>query len=251
MNERLLNALGMAGSEAKIYKAALKARKATPTTLGKMTGIKRTTAYHIARTLVEKGFLKEDSTRRPRIFSLASPEDIQELISEENKQLNAREKMLKALAGELSRITAEESYPVPNIRFVEEEKLEQFFYKEIPKWHKSIMAKDATWWGFQDHTFIDRYGKIADWYWKHEKESFFVKLLSNKSETEKKWIGKYQKRIIKFWNKANNFVSTTWVVGDYLIMTNTRQHPFYLVEIHDAALANDFREVFKNLWPLV
>lgn len=251
MNERLFNGLGIVGSEAKIYKAALKARHASPAALGKMTGIKRTTAYHIARALVDKGLLLEDSTKRPRVFSLTTPEDIQGLITEERGRSNAREKILKELAGELSSITAEEFYPVPHIQFVEEKKLEQFFYKEVPKWHKSALSVDATWWGFQDHTFIDRFGKITDWYWKREKESFFVKLLSNKSDTEKKWSGKYPRRTIKFWDKSNNFVSTTWVAGDYVIMTNTRRHPFYLVEIHDATLANDFREVFKNLWPLV
>ena len=251
MNEKLFNALGIEGNEAKIYKAALKARKSTPATLGKMTGIKRTTAYHIARMLVDKGLLLEDSTRRPRVFLPAAPQDIQLLIDNEQKKFNAKEKILKELIGELSRVTPDESYPVPQIRFVEEERLEQFFYKEVPKWHKSIVERDATWWGFQDHTFIDHYGKITDWYWKREKESFSVKLLSNQSDTEKKIVGKYPGRAIKFWNKANNFVSTTWVAGDYVIITNTRRHPFYLVEIHDATLANDFREVFKNLWPLI
>ena len=251
MDDTLLSELSIAGSEAKIYKAALKARGATPAALGKMTGIKRTTAYHIARMLVDKGFLAEDASRRPRVFRPASPQDIQELIEDEHKKAGARETILNQLAGELSLLGAEESYPVPHIRFIEEGKLEAFLYNETPKWHESIMKTDATWWGFQDHTFLDRYSKITDWYWKRAGEPFSVKLLSNQSETEKKMAGKYSRRTIKFWNKTNHFLSTTWAIGDYVVMVNTRRHPFYLVEIHDTTFANDLREVFKNLWPLV
>lgn len=27
------------------------------------------------------------------------------------------------------------------------------------------MEKDSTWWGFQDHTFVEHYEKWIDWYW--------------------------------------------------------------------------------------
>ena len=39
--------------------------------------------------------------------------------------------------------------------------------------------------------FIEHYGKITDWYWKRAKKGFFVKLLSNQSDVEKKISGKY------------------------------------------------------------
>lgn len=251
MDEQLLSALAVFGSEAKIFQAVLNAGKATPATLGKMSGIKRTTAYHLARVLVQKGLLIEDVTKRPRVFSPASPQDIQSLIESEQRRFRVREKNLQRLSTQLSRTVAEEKYPVPEIRFVEEEKLEKFLYTETPRWHKSIMGADATWWGFQDHTFIDKYAKITDWYWRRAKEPLTVKLLSNQSITEKRVAGKYPRRSIKFWPKNSSFLSTTWVIGDYVVMVNTRLKPFYLVEIHDLTLAHDLREVFKNLWELV
>lgn len=251
MNEKLLNALKLSDSELKIYKAALKAKKATPAMLSKMTGIKRTTAYHVAHMLADKGLLIEDTVKRPQIFHLPAPEDIYSRIKEEQVKFSEREKTLRQLADELSCLTAPESYSVPSVRFVEEEKLENFLYNEVPKWHKSATQRDSVWWGFQDHTFVENYAKIVNWYWKKSGSEFSVKLLSNQSDVEKTMAGKYPKRAMKFWNKTNNFLSTTWIVGDYLIMVNSRQHPFYLVEIHDVTLANDMREVFKNLWPLV
>lgn len=251
MDKRILSSLGIRGNEATLYNAMLKIGKASPTVLAKMTGIKRTTAYHTARILADKGLFNEDSAKRPILFSIASEQNIYEVIKKEQFQFSNRTKALTELASEISRANVPENYNVPSIRFIEEDKLEHFLYKETPKWHKSILETDKIWWGFQDHTFIDKYGKITDWYWKKNKDDIMVKLLSNKSITEQKLKGKYPQRQIKFWNKASNFLSTTWLVGDYMVMINTRKHPFYLVEIHDKTLANDQREIFKNLWSLV
>lgn len=251
MKENLLTSLGVSENEIKIYKALLKTREASPSTLAKITGIKRTTAYHTASMLTDKGLLIEDSTKSPKVFSLATPEHIQELVDGERIKFNKKEKILKEIASELSRVTASESYAVPQIRFVEEEKLEQFFRKEISQWNESAINKKVDLWGFQDHTFADNYLKEIDLYWKKTKNRLSVNLLSNESDIEKKLKGKYKGRNIKFWNKTNNFLSTTWIAGDYVIMINTRKYPFYLVEICDVTLANDMREVFKNLWLLV
>jgi hypothetical protein len=114
-----------------------------------------------------------------------------------------------------------------------------------------MLKTEPTWWGFQDHTFIDFFLNSAEWYWKQAPKAVDLKLLTNRSPTEQQLSGKFERRHVKFWGEATNFISTTWVCGDYIIMINTRNHPFYLVEIHDALMAHDQREVFKNLWPLV
>lgn len=251
MDDKLLAALGLNGREAKVYRAVVKHGEIDPATLSKATGIKRTSAYAIARSLAEKGLLVEDATKRPRTFLPATPKEVEHIVSDERKRLDVREKLFKELAGDLSQAQSAKSYPVPQIRFLEEEKIERFLYSETPKWIKSILQDDQTWWGFQDHTLIDHFRTWIDWQWKQEPELQHVKLLTNKSVSELRMKGKYPNRSIKFWNTASNFISTTWVAGDYVIMVNTRTEPFYLVEMHDAMLAHDQREVFKNLWPLV
>ncbi len=251
MDDKLLLALDLAPREIKIYKTVLKSREATPVSLAKATGITRTSCYSIARGLVEKGLLVEDAGRRPRRFLPSSSREIDGMMGAERKRLAAREEVLKELQEALAQSVAEQRYPVPHIRFIEEEKLEAFLYATWPQWRESVLEGDATWWGFQDHTLVDTYREWIDWQWEHSSKNMEVKLLSNQSVIESKMAGKYPRRTIKFWDKASNFVSSTWVAGEYVIMVNTRERPFYLVEIHDATLANDQREVFKNLWPLV
>lgn len=251
MDEKVLSTLGLNAKEIKLFKAVLKSRELSPAQLAKMVSIKRTTCYSLARGLVEKGFLVENAGKRPRTFSLSQPGDAERTLHEERKRLTEREKILKRFTGELSRATAEDSYPVPQIRFVEEERMEHFLDSQSFKWDESMLKTDGTWWGFQDHTYAEHFSHVIDSYWRRTPENITLKLLSNQSVVEHKLKGKYPRRQIKVWNKATNFLSSIWVVGDFVMMVNTRKHPFYLVEIQDATLAHDLREVFKNLWALV
>jgi len=252
MDEKLLSSLGLNIKEIKIFKAVLRAREISPAQLGKAVGIKRTTCYSLARGLVEKGFLVEHATKRPRTFSIASAVAIEGTLEDERKRLATREKVLKRFTTELSRATADDSYPVPQIRFVEEPKMEQFLRSQLFKWDESMLQADATCWGFFDPTYLQAFPKLIDWYWKQAPKTISLKMLSNRSGVplEAKIARKYPRRSIKVWDKAN-FDSAIWIMGEFVLIVNTRKHPFYLTEIHDATFANDLREVFKNLWPLV
>jgi len=253
MEEKLLASLGLNAKEVKIFKAVLRAREISPAQLAKSTGVKRTTCYSLARGLAEKGFLVESAGKRPRTFSIAQASHVETSLKAERERLATREKALKRFTNELSRATAEEDYPVPQVRFVEERKLEQFQLSEISHWHESAMKRDKTWWGFQDHTWVDTFGHLIPSYWKNAPKDLQLKFLSNRegSPAEAKLLRKFPGRAVKYWNKTSNFISSLWVVGDYVVILNTRRHPFYLFEMYDETLANDLREVFKNLWVFV
>ena len=251
MDEKLLFSLGLNAKEIKIFKAVLKTREVSPAQLAKSVGIKRTTCYSLARGLVEKGLLLENVSKRPRTFSLSQPADIEHVLEVDRTRLAAREKVLKKFTGELSRATADESYSVPQIRFVEEEKMEQFLDSQSFKWDESMLKADATCWGFFDPSYLEVFPRVIDKYWKKTPKAIHLKMLSNSSGRvlEAKLARKYPRRTIKIWDKAN-FDSAIWVMGEYVLIVNTRRRPFYCTEIHDATLAHDLREVFKNLWVL-
>lgn len=253
MNDSLFQELELSPREIKVYRFLLKSGSGNPVEIAKSAGIKRTTAYSLARGLVERGFLHEDASKRPRIFSLASPKEVRSIISEERDRLNEREAIYKRLADELSRSESAKTYPVPEVRFVEETKIRHFLLNEDAKWNDSMLKTDPTWWGFQDHSYVELFSDVIEAYWRRAPAQIILKLLSNSVDAarEARMRRKYPKREIKFWDKASDFITTTWIVGDYVVMVNTRRKPFYLVEIHDATFAHDQREIFRNLWPLV
>ncbi len=251
MDEALLSSLGITEKEIRIYNHVLRSPKLSPSQLAKAAGIKRTTVYSLARGLVEKGFLVENTLKRPRTFTVATPNDLEHVLSEERKVLFSKEKLIKRLAQELKQFNPAEGHLLPVIRFIESGRMKQFINLSVKHWNESMIRYDRTYWGFQDQTFAKEFPDAIDLYWRRAPKDIVLKLLSNISLAEFKLKGKYPRRQIKVWNKATNFVSTIWVMGDYVVVVNTRRHPFYLLEIQDATIAHDLREVFKNLWPLV
>ncbi|HAV11227.1 MAG TPA: hypothetical protein DCX32_01655 [Candidatus Moranbacteria bacterium] len=247
MIQELLRKLELSDKEIEIYSALFGQGKTTPARLAKATSINRSTVYAVLGQLKEKGLVVEDISAKILYFSPASSEQVEEMFYRQQEQLKEKKKIASKLAEELEKIPQSKSYAIPKIRFIEESDLEDFMYQQMPKWNDSAREHDATGWGFQDHSFAQQYRKFIDWAWK--KYQLQVNLLSNESEVEKKLKKQFdEKRNIRFWAKDLDFTSSFWIIGDYMVMIITRQKPYYLVEIHDAVLAHNMREVFKKIW---
>lgn len=247
MTEQLLKQLGYGDKEITVYLTVLKYGKIIPARVAKMTGINRSTVYAVAQELVEKGVISLDLGNKIFYLNALPVEKIKEAITREKQRLEKKEKIAKQAEKELAVIARSENFSVPKIRFVEEDDLERFLYNQQEIWVRNAEKFDRSCWGFQDHSFAENFQKWIDWAWK--KFQLDVNLLSNRSEIEKRLRKEMSnKRIIKFWEKNINFSSSLWVMGDYIVMIITRQKPFYAVEIYDAVLAHNLREVFKQIW---
>jgi sugar-specific transcriptional regulator TrmB len=248
MIQELLQKLGLSEKETEVYLALFAQGKTTPARLAKATNINRSTVYAVLVTLKEKGLIKEDVGTKVMYVSPSSPEDVEEMFYRQQEELKEKKKIAGKLAEELEKMPKSQNFSIPKIRFVEEDELEDFLFKQMERWYESMQLVDKTFWGFQDPSFVKHNLKWIDWVWKKYPD-MFVKLLSNQSEIEEKIKEEFPKeRNIKFWGKELDFSATTWSIGDYLVMIITRQKPFYLVEIHDSVLAHNMREVFKKIW---
>ena len=251
MIQTTLQQLGFSPKEIDVYLAVLKKNRILPADVAKATNLNRSTVYSIANELKKRGVLNEDLAGPVRYLVALPPEDLVQLAAKDERELQKKKKLINEAVTELRSFVASAVYTPPKISFITQEEINAFLYKRSEIWNKSIIKRDKTWWGFQDHTLVDTYREWIDWFWKSSPlhDNIELKLLSNKSETEKemKKAG-YERRQIKFWKHANEFTSSIWVVGDYLVMIMTRENPHYLVEIHDEHLAQNMREVFKGIW---
>lgn len=245
-----LQKLGLNEKEVAIYTALMKNGKATPSTLAKLTKINRATVYNIAKSLQSLGIIAEDLGGKTLYFAPLPAKSLEQIIQRPIRELREKESLIKQAMDELSLITARKEYPTPKIRFVEENDLRNFLYENMEKWQTSVRACDKVWWGTQDYTFLEEYGEFVDWYW----EQPFAKdvnmyQIGNESKAEKEMQQKHAGalRDVRFSTDVD-FTSSVWVGGEYLIMIVTKQHPFYLFEIHDATLAHNMRQVFKKMW---
>ena len=247
--EKILEKLGLGNKEQIIYKLILERGKIAPALVSKLTKINRTTVYSVAKELKEKGLIVEDLGGKVLYYLPAREGELEKIISREKDALKEKEHSIKELQEFLKNAPQSTAYSVPKIRFVDERDLEPYLYEALPRWHESMMAHDRTYWGFQDHTFVEHFKHVIDWEWKRAPKEITLHLFTNSSKAEDKMRGKYaDRRFLKFWKGKNAFTGTQWICGEYIILVVTSQKPFYLVEIRDAVLAHNMREVFKRLW---
>jgi sugar-specific transcriptional regulator TrmB len=250
--QQTLKKLGLNDKEVKVYLTLLKHGAAKPSVLAAMTKLNRATLYNVAQGLISKGIISGDLSGKSMVFAPLSADKLGGILTAARRELKDKEILVKTAVDELSLITSGKNYPVPKIRFVEENLLEKFLFDELEKWQDAIIEGDGVWWGYQDHAFVTNFEKWLDQTWKTSQskhENYKAKVFINNTEAEHKLQRKYatQKRRVKYLS-GTDFTANTWVCGDYLIMIMTQHHPFYLIEIHDQLLAQNTKEIFKKLW---
>lgn len=248
--EKLFEAIGLNANEREVYLAVLSAGKISPQRVARLTGINRTTVYSIAKKLRDSGFITEDVGQKVTYLLAENPENLQKIFEKEEQKLEERKKAAIALSKELATLPRSATYSVPRIHFVEESDLSAYLYAEYARWQESAKSHDDTWWGFQDNTFTETYDAWIDWCWRQTPE-VKTRLFLNEVQIEQQMGKKYTERNAKPLPSGVHFDSSFWVVGDYLLMAQTRVRPHYLVVIHDAVLARNQRSLFKGLWDSV
>lgn len=248
MSKQTLGKLGFSDKESEVYLALLQHGKMTPAEIARLTRISRPTVYSVSKELVKKGVVIEDLGGSSRSLIAKQPEDLAILVNREQRALDVKKATVDQAIGELKKIAQSSKYAIPKIVFIPEEEIEAYLYKQTPMWNASIRATKTVYWGFQDPNLVEHYQEWIDWYWQQANPPV-LQLLSNESNVEETMKTRgYDNRRIRFWDGAASFTATTWVMGDYVVMINTREHPFYLVEFHDAMMAENLRQLFKGIW---
>lgn len=250
MMEETLKKIGLNEKEAQVYRAVLEHGRLSSTALSKLTGINRTTIYSTSKELIKKGLIAEDIGATVRQYVALSPRSIEHIIEREQEMLNEKKRWALTAVREASAVVRGRGFSLPKVMFVEEGELRAYLTKQTPVWNESIAGRDGIYWGFQDRYLVQHYEDWIDEYWaKHASARVINELrLISDEEAEKRKGKKYPYRKIKFWKQATDFSSTTWVMGDYVVMIAANKRPHYLVEIYDETLAQNMRAVFKGLW---
>lgn len=247
--EEVLKTLGLKEKDRLVYQTIAENGKIAPARISRLTKINRTTVYSITSELKRKGLIREGVGDKVTYWSVANDADLDRVITRERETLAKKEETVQTLKEVLKNMPSSKTFSIPKIRYIEEDELDSYLYEATPKWEESLGKTDPTWWGFQDHTFVEHFEKWIDWYWRRAPKEFDLKLFSNDSTIEKHMVEKqFTKRQIRFWDEKTDFTGTLWITGDYVTMIQTNERPFYLVEIHDRVLAHNMREVFRRLW---
>lgn len=247
--DQLLELLGLTPKEAQIYIAIQKQGRVAPADLADITKINRTTVYSVTKELLNKGIVVEDLGSPKRELLATPPTDLHKLIDQELNAIKQRESVLDKAIESIKSVAGDAAYPVPRIQFIKENRLEPFLYERTPIWNKSIVERGGEYLGFQEPIFVEKFEDWIDWYWGQAPSTIQLKLLSAKSsDAESRVASKgYDRRQIIFWKENIQFNTTTWIMGDYVVMFVLSTSPNYLVEIYDQRFAENQRMVFRGI----
>jgi sugar-specific transcriptional regulator TrmB len=223
MIQQTLKELGFNDKEIEVYLEVLRLGRATPAAISRLTGINRATVYSVSKELIKKGVIAGDLGGKSMYLTALPINSLSVLVERQKKVMEKNETLVKQAIEELAKLPMSTQFAIPKIRFIDELDLEEFLYKQINEWNKSMEKIDKILWGFQDHTFVDQYKKwIKDWYNLETSKELKVQLLSNRSETEKQMKKltpeQRKQREVRFLKKNTNFTATIWVAGEYIIM---------------------------------
>lgn len=251
MLNHYLQQLGFTDNEIAVYLCIQEGGKLSPVDISRITKINRTTVYSVAKELVKKAVIIEDLGGNSLYYSALSPDELRSLYRAQESELKAKIDITEQAIKELQSLPRSKQYSVPKIRFIDEPQLNDFLYKQLPVWLESAKKyDDHNWWGFQDTSLIKEYQGWVDHHWQILPNDFGLRLFTNNKQPEQEIASKIDKarRQVKYWDKSVDFTATHVVLGDYVLFIVTNKHPHYLVETHDAVMAQNLREMFKGLW---
>ncbi len=251
MLEEKLKEIGFSEKEVSVYLCIFQYQKISPARIATLTHINRPTVYNVAEGLIQRGLIAEDKAGKIKYFVSLGESAIQSIVNAKQREIfNIKEK-IPTIIESLKQLPKQGKYSIPKIQFIDESRLRDFFINRSAVWAESALTKDNTWWGYQDHTLLEHYQDWADHFFSHFPKTIKLNLLTNKKEIETQVMTRktyaHQRNII-YWDGSKDFTATHVVVGDYVLMIVTNEHPHYLIEVCDKVMADNTRELFKSVW---
>ena len=256
MLDQLFSNLEISANEAKLYQTLAELGKAPASLLAKRLSLPRSTVYTALGSLHARGLVAVEQTQELAYYVANQPEALLRMVEEEKKaatkKIEIKENSAKELMPFLEPLFKNSNFSVPKLQFFEgTANVRSMLCDYSQEWQRSISKFDYTWWGYQDHHFVETYRDWLDQYWAAMHPEEKIMLLSNPSETERKLKKKINRRTIKVMPGKKYFSSTIWVLGDYIVTIMTRQQPHYAVQLMDPVFASNQRLLFQMLWSFI
>lgn len=240
--EKRLQALGLEEKEAKIYMTCLQLGKDTVFHIAEHSGIKRTTVYFILKSLVERGLIATEKTKKAVLFSPAHPRRL--LI-----HVDHQKKILDDLLPELAALYNVEP-DKPDIQVFEGAAGLKHVYEEIISLLQE--KREALFFGGVGH--LRAYPDLLK-AWKREtkNKNFRIRELINDDAFHREYAGelaqnKNPHHEIRFLlQSVGSFHNDNAILGNKLVIFSTEKTLFATV-VESGHIADSYRTMFELAW---
>lgn len=247
-----LEKIGLSKNEVALYLTLCELGESPAAELAKRVSLPRTTAYSVLESLKERGLVYTAKHGKKTYFVANHPTALTRELEEQQNLIESRLNLAQIVIEQMEPLFRSKVIDAPTLKFYEgSENVRSMLFDQLPNWENSMRQYDNTWWGFQDHTFVDSYPKWLKHQWKRNKKAASsIKLFSNPEQIEKQLKGKIPLRDIKPLPLEYSFNTSLWIAGDYIIMIHSEQAPHYSFQIREKKFAENLRAVFRLLWAL-
>lgn len=114
-----LEKFNLSASESKMYIAALELGPAAVQQMAARAKLHRVSAYGVIKSLIEKGFLREELVNKKHKIVAYPPMKLYDIIGQRQEQLRRQERLLETLVPELKRVIKITETGKPNIIYYE------------------------------------------------------------------------------------------------------------------------------------
>jgi HTH-type transcriptional regulator, sugar sensing transcriptional regulator len=243
MNNKLLEEIGLAQSEIKVYLALLKLGASSTGPLIKESKTANSKIYDVLEKLVEKGLASHFMKGGVKYFKAASPSMILEYLKEKKKKIEDQEESVSKLIPDLLKLGQRHEQGKESVVFSGARGVKTAFRSLIDELHN---GEEVHIMGV--HTFSKKFHNLA---------LFFQKLRSHKGIKAKFLINSDAKEIAKEFNKfppveirfmpEEMFTPAIFLIyHDKVIINLADELTFFVLKSKSANLA--FESYFQMLW---
>lgn len=251
MELNAFEALGLSRNDTRVYLSLMEQGNSSAHSIARKLQLPRTTVYSILESLQTRNLVSKQKKRGVSSFRVENPDELLGIIRRRETALEEQRRLAQELVRNLRGLYRGGSSHAPRMEYIEGKvKVERFLDSNLLTWAQSMRALQTTTAGFQDHTFVEMFRPFIKRLWKviHEDHKIPGRILSNVSSTEKALGGKIPRREVRVLGPEFDFRSSLWVMGDYVILIQTREDPIYASQFNDPLLAANLRLVFSFLY---
>jgi sugar-specific transcriptional regulator TrmB len=249
-----LKEIGFSEKEAGLYSILAERGTASANAISKASGLSRSTVYFVLEALVQRRVVSASKKGNSTFFHLNPPDSLCAVFEESLSSTHEKLKRAQEISQEVRSIV-KHPLKIPKVNFAEGRTgLKKLLYENEDKWFQSMRSTDGSWWGFDDKNLFALYETWFRHLWakfeKERKDKIEVKVFTNVA-VAKELGERFPKTILRPLLDSYEFESTVWVMGNYLVVIQTRDNSHYGFQIEDGTLAKNMRAIFRLLWSKV
>jgi HTH-type transcriptional regulator, sugar sensing transcriptional regulator len=237
----VLEKIGLAGNEVKIYISLLELGSALAGEITKKSGVNRTNVYDALDRLLEKGLVSYVIKNNRKHFEATEPERIIKYLEEKENNIKREKRLVNSIIPELA-VKRKFSEEPQDATIFEGKNGIKSIAEDVLRTKEELFAFGA------EGRFVEQFTHYAkQWHLRRKLLKIPVKIIYNEKLRNKKAKAKFPILEMKFNSKMHDTPATTWIYGDKVAIVVWSTKPVATL-IRSKEVANSYKQFFDILW---